>query len=704
MALTREEVNNAIVRAKCGLSDIYAELVKARAQGSKKAEELRRKAAKLFAFISALENVLDCDPPPTSTANPSGPICDVDALFVAKCYTPDPDVFGTGLLNLVVLAGSSTVPYQDYYYTYETASDPDGPWTELTSEHGNMVLGQLLGSTDAFLRVTAACTEGGTSKVIVSETKNADGALDYNTFGYFTSTSLGTTAPLSEDIYIRDPDTITISNLNTELIISAIYNVRTEVLLGSNSNSISISTGGNIIDGDQLYIQFDYLPGDLPCNFARIVTVHLVPTPVISKSPSVICPSSDVSLHIDNYSYDTYLWSTGETSPTITVSSEGIYACLVSCGTVTGLIDYETVTLAGPLPDPYIAFASDGTPVPDGFTVCSNDAAVFFTIKDNVYTSGYPSGSTVTISGAQPALNANTLNEALQGSPSVLTLNLSIAGIPCVFDTPTITVNSVSIPSRFVATDVSCGGYADGILNIEVFDSDPLYTTCIFTLYDLDNVTVIGTYNALAPTMDITDLPAGTYSYDIDITYNGVDCYFQGSTVTINEPAPITGSITSYSNCTCNNSMDAYVIVSATGGVGTLTYSLNGNTSLTGSFFGLKPDTYTVLVYDSNGCTLNLGSLTLTEPDPLVLAVEVTACYEPLNPGVITYSGFTGGSGTLTTLSLYDSSFTLIEDLSMSLPIAVYDFVNLPPNDYILIGADTNGCSYQSTFLTILTC
>jgi hypothetical protein len=702
MALTRDEVYNAIVRAKCGLSDIYLELVKARAQGSKAATDLRKKAATLFAYISALENVLDCDPPPTSTSNPSAPICDLDALFVGKCYTPDPDVLGTGFLNLVVLAGSSSVPYQDYYYTYERSANPLGPWLPLNSEHGNMFLDQLLGSTDSFLRITVECTQGGTSRQIITETKTNDSVVDYNTFGYITPASTGVTSIINEDVYVLASDTITISNLNTELIISSIVNINTSAILAANGNSFTFPISGNVADGEQLAISFTYLPTTLACSFTRLITVHVVPYPVIAKTPAVLCPGDNITLSVTGYVFDTYLWSTGETTPTIDVTTAGTYACLVTVGTLTGLIDYEVIENATGLPDPYFAFL-DGTPVPDNFTSCNNDS-ILVQIKDNVYTTGYPVGSLVKISGADPAVDPNTFSDNINAMSSPLFMGLSLPSSPCVTITPSLNVRSLTVGARFVATNVSCNGLSDGELNIDLYSSEP-YTDYIITLLDTDGVTVIGTYNALAPTIPILGLPAGTYTYNHDYTLYGVSCTTLGDAVTITEPAAIVVDSVTSTNVTCNGLVDGAIYVAAHGGVGGLTYQLNDSAGQpTGSFIGIKPDVYVITITDGNGCTINAGTVTITEPAVLDITAAVTACYEVLNPGVITYSGFTGGSGTLTTLQLYDVSFNLIEDVSSSLPLAVYDFINLPVGDYIIYAQDTAGCTYQSNPLTIIPC
>jgi SprB repeat len=701
MALTRDEVYNAIVRAKCGLSDIYLELVKARAQGSKAATDLRKKAATLFAYISALENVLDCDPPPTSTSNPSAPVCDLDALFVGKCYTPDPDVIGTGLLTLVVLAGSSSVPYQDYYYEYETSDDPAGPWTSLTSEHGNYLEDVLLDSSDVFIRIKAQCSSGDYI-YIITQTKTEDGTLDYNSFGYIHSSINGTTSSLTPTYYTRDTDVLTISNSNTELIIESIINLRNLSVLGTNGNSLTVPVGSGLLqNNDQLAVTFKYLPVDLGCSFTRIVTLKIFPTIDININTPFVCDYPVTTLTAD-YGY-TYLWNTGETTQSIQVTEAGTYTCLVTYGNLTQLV-YETISELGSVtPQPYLAF-TDGTPVPDNYTFCSVSAPDVI-IKDHVYTTGYTNPSRFQIMGVGLNEDPNTYQAPLTqfisgGFITIFTPETS----NCHVTVPIINYSEITVGAQFVATNVSCSGLSDGTLNIDLFSS-AAYSDYILTLIAPDGVTVIGTYNALAPTIPIFGLPAGTYTYNHDITLNGVDCTYMGSAITITEPAAIVIDSVVKTNISCNGAIDGSIVITAHGGTAPLTYSLNTTSQSNGSFIGLKPDTYTVVVTDDNGCQVTAGTTyTVTEPALLTVTAEATACYEVLNPGVITYSGFTGGSGTLTTLTLFDSIGNVVEDISGLLPIGTYDFLNLTVGDYIIYAQDTNGCTYISPLISIVSC
>ncbi len=76
------------------------------------------------------------------------------------------------------------------------------------------------------------------------------------------------------------------------------------------------------------------------------VTINVAPDPVVITGPSTVCPGDVIMLTSSSTSGNE--WSTGETTPSITVSGEGIYTVTVqtSCGTET---DTHTVTL---IPEP----------------------------------------------------------------------------------------------------------------------------------------------------------------------------------------------------------------------------------------------------------------------------------------------------------------------------------------------------------------
>lgn len=152
-------------------------------------------------------------------------------------------------------------------------------------------------------------------------------------------------------------------------------------------------------------------------------------------------------------------------------------------------------------------------------------------------------------------------------------------------------------------------------------------------------------YNAADGTIDIaTTGGSGTLSYSID---NGIafqsSSFFDSldtgnflilvtdtngcmadSTVSISQPAPFIFNYQSIpANCSFNNGS---VTVNASGGIGTLTYSINhsGNFLPDTVFQNLISGNYTITVRDSLGCEQRLSTSVSSLNGPVIQAVNST--------------------------------------------------------------------------------
>lgn len=124
----------------------------------------------------------------------------------------------------------------------------------------------------------------------------------------------------------------------------------------------------------------------------------------------------------------------------------------------------------------------------------------------------------------------------------------------------------------------------------------------------------------------------------------------ESASITINEPLPISIASVTSTDPTCNTF--GTITVVATGGTGTLTYTLipGGATSTDGTFTGLGEGTYTVEVTDQNGCGPETSApITISSPSTITITsvdiVDATGCFGDSN-GQITINA-TGGTGAL---------------------------------------------------------
>jgi gliding motility-associated-like protein len=151
-------------------------------------------------------------------------------------------------------------------------------------------------------------------------------------------------------------------------------------------------------------------------------------------------------------------------------------------------------------------------------------------------------------------------------------------------------------------TDVRCFGGSDGTITVNITNGEPAYTIRWGTGANqfVSNISQAG---SRAATYTITGLASGTYTITITDTVSGRQTLLTQAVI---QPQAITISkqINGASNG-CNGS----IVLTATGGTGTLTYKWNtGATSR--DLFGLccGSSIYSVTVTDANLCTTSTGN------------------------------------------------------------------------------------------------
>lgn len=228
------------------------------------------------------------------------------------------------------------------------------------------------------------------------------------------------------------------------------------------------------------------------------------------------------------------------------------------------------------------------------------------------------------------------------------------------------TAISISITS---STDPLCNGDCNGSIVASA-------TGGAGTLqYSIDGVNfqASGTFNNLC---------AGNYI----ITTQDINLCQNTAQVSLIDPQLITiNNITSI-DVTCNGGANGNINISANGGAGSLTYSIdNGATFLsTSNFIGLSAGSYTIIVKDINGCFVNGGIIDIQEP----LALSI--------PNTITDVGCFGGNDGWISVSPQGgtSPYTFLWSNGTTLPLAS----NLAAGNYTVTVTDANGCFLDSTF------
>ncbi|WP_346862647.1 Ig-like domain-containing protein [uncultured Draconibacterium sp.] len=163
-------------------------------------------------------------------------------------------------------------------------------------------------------------------------------------------------------------------------------------------------------------------------------------------------------------------------------------------------------------------------------------------------------------------------------------------------------------------------------------------------------------------------------------------------TVIINEPLELLVNIDSVHNISCYGGNDGFILASASGGTGALTFEWTGYS--TGTYFGdsvynMPADTFLLTVTDENNCFVN-DTVIIIEPEPLYALVDSiidVQCYEYDNGAA--HVIVDGGT----------APFTYQWDNNPALDSAWV--IDLAPGQHTVIVTDANNCMAYDT-LTII--
>ena len=275
-----------------------------------------------------------------------------------------------------------------------------------------------------------------------------------------------------------------------------------------------------------------------------------------------------------------YLWSTGDTTATVTDLSAGNYGVTVTradgCEAVGAITILETEALLSIITAPE--------------NICLDDSSGAAQVQIQGGTSPYQilwstGDTTTTISGLPAGDYAVTVTDANEVTASD---TVSIGGFP----QPTVTLD---------APEFVCGGESLGAINLEVSGGTPGYTFA---------------WNTGETSEDLENLGSGTYTVTVTDA-NGCQAI---ATARIEVVQAIDLSLIPR-NLLCFEDNSGGVSATVTGGKAPLRFAWStGDT--TSQINGLPAGTYAVTVTDSVGCTA-IDSITLTQPNEILVTGEV---------------------------------------------------------------------------------
>ncbi len=179
----------------------------------------------------------------------------------------------------------------------------------------------------------------------------------------------------------------------------------------------------------------------------------------------------------------------------------------------------------------------------------------------------------------RPGLSAGTYNVTVSDA-----IGCTTTSSVTITEPPLLQVTAVA------KTDISCSGANDGTITITAIGgTGPLQYT-------------INNFGSFQSSNQFTGLGTGAYTIGV-LDANGCTAVYNANPVTINQPTPLTITVTSSTDASCSGVNNGSITVSASGGTGSYLYSLNGSPFQIGTVFGnLAAGVYTVFVQDNAGC------------------------------------------------------------------------------------------------------
>lgn len=476
----------------------------------------------------------------------------------------------------------------------------------------------------------------------------------------YTATSIGTyTLEATNSFGCKASDAMTISNYLLPVISSK--NITNVTCNGGSDGAVSMV----VVSGNAPY-SFMWSSGDSTQNISSktagryIVTItdsvgcsimdtsSITEPAMLASTPSVKNVScfngSDAEIDLNTSGGTapyTYLWSNGDTTEKITGLAKGTFSAITT--DANNCVRYDTITITEP-----------------ALLVASNSVT-------NVSCFGGADGKVdLTVTGGTTAYSylwstTDTTQDVSGLSKGTYTVTVTDANGCLAYDTAVITEPPILTASTSI-TNVKCNGGNDGAIDLTVGGGTPGYTYA---------------WSNSATTQDISSLTAGTYIVTIKDANN---CELK-DTSTVTEPTALAISH-SVTNVLCNGAATGAVDLTVTGG--TPGYSFLWSSGDTTEDISSKvAGTYTVVVTDTNSCTIN-DTAVITEPTAITSSASLT--HVKCNAGNDGEINLTVSGGTAGYSYLWSTTDTT-QDLS-----------GLTAGTYSVRITDANGCIHRDTF------
>jgi hypothetical protein len=323
----------------------------------------------------------------------------------------------------------------------------------------------------------------------------------------------------------------------------------------------------------------------------------------------------------------------GHTDGSVTIGHTNGYAPYRYSVDGTPFITSNTISSIGA--GPHVAYVMDSTNCIDSVSFSTGNPSLIVTVlasRTNVSCFGGNNGVLQVSSsgGASSAYTYNWSNGDISNTADSLSVGTyyvtTTDSFACfVIDTFVITQPSLLV-NTLANTTLLCYGNTNGTISSTTVGGTGSYSY-------LWNDPLAQT------TATATGLSVGTYTVTVTDILGCQDV----DSVTLTQPDSLTLSET-HLNITCFGGYNGAINATASGGSGTLRYSIGGPFQLSGNFTGLTPGLYVLSVKDSNNCTKSI-SLNLIQPpriQPTIVSQVNELCNGDHNAKVVI--GHTNGN------------------------------------------------------------
>ncbi|MFH1321233.1 MAG: PKD domain-containing protein [Bacteroidota bacterium] len=428
------------------------------------------------------------------------------------------------------------------------------------------------------------------------------------------------------------------SMVTTTLSIDQVYLTPLSVLICTGD---SIFIGGAFQNTSGTY--YDTIPAANLCD--SVIATTLTVNPAITTSVSGIdasCNGVDDGSATVNAGGGippyTFLWSDGQTSSTATALGSGNYTITVTDSSGCTATDGTNISTSNNM-----TAIITGVTNASCLSVCDGIASAFATGGTTPYSYLWD----------DPAAQTSSIaNDLCVGINNVIVTD----AVGCS-DTAIATVGSSPEIELAVSINPSTCGNADGSATLSITNG-----TAPYTYYWSSGDTL--------PTAD--SLSSGIYISTV-IDDNGCSAFTIATVSDMNGPAI---NVLTTTDITCNGGSDGLIGISVTGGTPPYIYQWS-NGSSSNFIYNLVAGPHELTVTDSTGCVANT-SITLTEPDALILTVTTTDANCSNADGDATVS-VSGGTGAYTYLWSDGSTNATATGIAAGI--------------YTITVTDANGCS-----------